>query len=570
MSHLVIPLINYSNALEFITQQKIVETNRYLQKAATLTTSYNYNHLFEESLFEQLYLRLNNEKKRKETYAPKLTNVNLPSKQLQTGHHIMLTWLHSMSMQAGEYIETTSGQSMSVYLPPHTPVETINDLRNGKILCRAIVAIIYDRHQLRQQAESGIVNINPSYYQMWTKNMITLEDIEKIRALQTHTLDLLHYLVSLTVIYLDMPPFKAMDLFSGKSDAIFAFAVCLMNASIPTVNKAEKDYFEGKISLYYQIVNQIEELKQEKVASLTTIFHEEKKPKVAEKVPIPPFTPTAATTIKESEENEGEHENEDKDEEEDEKTSVKEAGERKEPSEDQSVKEEEKEVEIKAKSILEQLYEFFVHQNSTKESDPLDSQEFKEREEQWHKALSESVEFEGESGVDVSSKTVITNTDLATPTTDVSSAKTISQSKSIDNAGANMKSVSVDRIVSTDDSHNAAKALSNPLEDTDETASLAALMQTRLPKVQYSLDMPEESYQQLCKLLDEFIVSPESTRILEISEKSFVISEKLAELQSAITLIRDHRDEGIRLTTDIRQFVIAHSMKQTYINRNND
>lgn len=562
LSHLVIPLINYSNALESITQQKIVETNRYLQKAATLTTSYNYNHLFEESLFEQLYHKVNNEKKRKETYAPKLTNINLPSKQLQTGHQIALTWLNSISLQAGEYIESASGQSLNRYLPQHNPVETINDLRNGKLLCRVIVTLIFDRYQLRKQAENGIININSCYYQLWNKNIITLEDIEKIRSLQSHTLELLQFLISLTVIYLEMPAFKAMEIFSGKTDVIYSFVVCLMNASIPMVNKAEKDYFEKKISIYYQIVNQIEELKQEKVASLTTVFHDEKKllkekEKAKEFAPLPsqPFTPTplATTTITEG--------GESKDEEEDEREG-KDMIEAKESILDEGEGDGEESVEIKAKSLLEQLYEFFVYENSLKASQ-LQS----ERQEQFQKAISAS---ESVDDVQINDAKVVSDSTVTLKEVTLDSAGDSSRNVSSNHnkpfKPQDLKLDSVDRAESIDPNTVQSERRSNPLDDTDETASLSALMATRLPKVQYSLDMSNESYDQLCKLLDEFIVSPESSRILEISEKSFVISEKLAELQSAITLIRDHRDEGIRLTTDIRQFVVTHAMKLTYRN----
>ena len=535
LSHLVIPLMNYSNALESITQQKIVETNRFLQKAATFTTSYNYSHLFEEVIFDQLYNKLR-EKKRKETYAPKLTNVNLPSKQLQTGHKIVLTWLHSISLHANDFIESTTGQSLNFYLPAHATVDTLSDLRNGKLLCRAIIAIIYDRRQLRLQAEEGIVSINASYYQLWTKQHLGLEDLEKIQSLQSHTLELLSFLVSLTVIYLEMPAFKAMDLFSGKTDILYNFVVGLMNASIPIVNKLEKDYFENKISTYYQIVNEIEDIKQERNATLATLFVEKSNPATVS---------TAKQQLNSIEEKE--------DEEEDSKSeSVRGKRESKERNNeyDNEIDDQnnyhpnEATVELKPKSCLEQLYDFFVDMNLQNQRQQLEYEEKMLAAERASQSMDERFGDE----ISIRTETTITNSHPGLHLTVNTSIDPYQRFKS-----------------SSEDYSLQIDPFSRSTDSRAHEVSAG-----KIPKLNYSLHMSDQSYESLCKLLDDFIISPESAQVLEFSEKSFIISEKLAELQSAITLLRDHRDEGIRLTTDIRQFVTAQAMKLSFLQRDNN
>jgi hypothetical protein len=579
LSHLVVPLTNYSNAIEGITEQKIFETNRYLQKAASLTTSYNYNHLFSTKIFENLFLKIHeSSQKRKDKNLPKLTNIgNLPSKQLQTAHQILLTWLHSISLNATEYLEPTSGQSINYYLPMHQPVETIADLRNGKLLTRVIVCLIFDRVNLRNQAEKGVVNLNASYYQLWTKNTLTFEDIQKLQELEVHSLELLTFILHLATTLLEIPSFKPMDIFSGKSDIIFHFVVCLMNASIPMVNKTEKDYFEKKISLYYQIVNELQALKQEKAAILTTVFHERNNSFDRE---LDEWNNTANSdidsnnmekkklavkkhTVKRMKIDEGDEEK-DSNEDDEQKNHLKSksrdtvdgGGEGKLDDEGENVggdENMEESVEIRHKSMLDQLYDFFLEESSTRRSKLFE-------EEQQRKSM-----------ISIDSQAVVTEPGLLLGT------RASLDGTNYNNNNPHQLSRSLSRSISNDTSTvdgtvASAIVLPPPMTEKDllqEEKNNQQLQNMkhhldsfqRLPKIQYSLEMSDASYDQLCKILDEFIVSKESSQILEYSEKTFVISEKLAELQVAVSLMRDHRDEGIRLTTDIRQFITSQAMK---------
>ena len=220
LAHLVVPLQNYSTALESILQQKVSETNKYLQSAATTTISYNYNHLFNESIFDQLLIQINQKKAKQtgHTLAQRLSTINITPTTVVTAQQIAMAWLSSASIQAGELVESSSGQSLDFYLPPHQPFEALTDLRNGVNLMRAAIGIIYDRVRYRNQAEAGIVKINPSYYQLWPKQSLHLEDLERLQSLVSHSLDLLTFLVGICTTYLDFPAFKAVELFSQYLD----------------------------------------------------------------------------------------------------------------------------------------------------------------------------------------------------------------------------------------------------------------------------------------------------------------------------------------------------------------
>lgn len=582
LSHLVIPLTNYSNAIQSITEQKIFETNRYLQKAATLTTSYNYSHLFSTTFFDALSMRIfESNQKKKDKNSTRLTNIgNLPSKQLQAAHSILLTWMHSISLSANEYLEPTSGQSINFYLPQHIPVDTLSDLRNGRLLSRVIICLIYDRILLRMNAEKGIVNLNASYYQLWPKGSISLEDLEKLQSLESHSLELLTFLIHLTSVYLEMPAFKPLDLYSGKSDVIYHFCVCLMNSSVPLMNKNEKDYFEKKISIYYQIVNELEELRQEKTSILTTYFRDKETQDVplhllglqeAEKPQNNAAAETIKQAIKEDEEDEEEATTGKKNEEKKKKH---------EEEDDEDVPDDltNASVEIRQKSVLDKIYDFFVEESYSKRHtleeaekkfealDFLADPEHHKQPPTGHTHVEASVTITQTNSLSSPPPGLHSSTASHTHTAD---SLAVSRSASVDNVSLDGSLVSAASHAIEAAHHTNTQEIPPPSQIDEESENNLGIQHMKqqlqsmqsIPKLSYSLEMSEHSYEQLCKILDEFITSRESAQILEFSEKTFIISEKLAELQVAISLMRDHRDEGIRLTTDLRQFVLTQAMK---------
>jgi hypothetical protein len=404
-----------------------------------------------------------------------------------------------------------------------------------------------------------------------------------------------------------MPPFKAIDIFSGKTDIIYHFVVCLMNSSIPVVNKTEKDYFEKKISIYYQIVNEIEELKQQKTASITKTFYENEdegteKEKENEKEKehkgekderersSDSYASNSVSVASKQRKKEKIDKIEEKNEEEPDegKDEGIEGNINSSISQDSANEGMTESIEIKTKSVLDQLYEFFIAEATAKKEEVIrqhqQEEEIKRKQfEEQQRGMKEIFNDDHHFHSSVTTTVTTTTTNIldgppATPeslkgaggsSSHPSSAYKTGgggvysrvQSSSVDHSHVHSPSLGLSQ--SYDDPSSNDPTLNNP--ELRKLHEQIKGLQKSLPKIEYSLDMSDTSYSQLCNLLDEFIISPESSRILEFSEKSFIISEKLAELQSAISLLRDHRDEGIRLTSDLRQFVISQAMRYSVL-----
>eukprot|EP01031_Cornospumella_fuschlensis_P028813 gene28813-34781_t len=290
LSALSVPIIAYNEAFNNILHQKMSETNQYLHVASTTSIGYDHTNVFADRVLLELG-QLAHDKSTADPVAAAKAG-NKVSKPVAATHRMLLDWASHVSQAAGDHMEQESGKLLSTFLPAHMPVETLSELRNAKLLVRVVIGIIYDRIELRaalatkksEEAESCLTS-------SWVSPAIPLSELQELQKVEAKTMDLVTYTLQIATKYLDVPNFKAMDVFSGKQQVIFSFLVALLNAAVPTVDRKTRDSVEKSISSYYFLAEEVKALQQQQksavfvleLAKLVGLEREEKKEEAVEK-----------------------------------------------------------------------------------------------------------------------------------------------------------------------------------------------------------------------------------------------------------------------------------------------
>lgn len=272
---MVTPLIHYSETVDKIIHQKIVETSRYISHAA-LAATHNYSQIIHMDVFDDLNTQEGSSISMK--ILPKAAA--LPKTSL-IATDVALKWISMTSQLADDQLPPPGGRKLSHYLPPHQAIESLFDLRNGKHLVRAVVTIILERQKIsRQQDVGSLQSFTVKYTKLWPQKGLDVEDLEHIKAIQMKGQELLAFTLQLAHQALDLPLRNPNEVISGKGDAIFQMIVELMNAALPRLNQRDRNAIEQRINRYYELNSELEQIQQNRpdltaLNSLNTFLYKE-------------------------------------------------------------------------------------------------------------------------------------------------------------------------------------------------------------------------------------------------------------------------------------------------------
>lgn len=179
-------------------------------------------------------------------------------------------WINAISSTAGTRMEAVSGKSLDEFLPPHEDIEDITDLRNGKILSRVILALIVDRQVLEREKTNVFASqstcslstaayLEQYSYGTWAPTKLTFEDVDALRTKADHAMELLDHILRLATRCLEVKSFQPAEVFSGYRDWLWHLVMSLMNASIPTVTSQDYTLIDDCIQSYYQLMQALSE-----------------------------------------------------------------------------------------------------------------------------------------------------------------------------------------------------------------------------------------------------------------------------------------------------------------------
>jgi alkylhydroperoxidase/carboxymuconolactone decarboxylase family protein YurZ len=77
--------------------------------------------------------------------------------------------------------------------------------------------------------------------------------------------------------------------------------------------------------------------------------------------------------------------------------------------------------------------------------------------------------------------------------------------------------------------------------------------------------MNDKQYEKMCTIVDETITSGQYEKVTDLSTKIISINEQLLDLASVISQGRDQRDMEIRMTTEVRQLLLAQYMGHNFV-----
>lgn len=263
LASLAKPLQTYSGLVDRFLFQESREIRHQLHYAATTTPSFNYQHIFDEGVIEDLG-QLRREREQRNFFTSSVYKSNVKG-EIAVSVQIVVDWITNTSTNAGNHIESSSGKSLNVYLPsPDEEVTSLSKLATGRDLCRVIVALIYDTIAARSETinrfreHQALNTVTPTGKQKRrlsvmlshasnTSLTVSLGDLHHISTIQNNPLELLSYSLKLAVQYLQLPMFKAIDIFAGKSDIIYALGVALMACSKPIVHREDATEINDQI-----------------------------------------------------------------------------------------------------------------------------------------------------------------------------------------------------------------------------------------------------------------------------------------------------------------------------------
>lgn len=268
LSALTVPLEAFCQALDANIAQQIAVTNHELHQAATQITSYNHADVFDQKVLKAV----------KEVYIERQPTPgrfrlrSVPTRAFFATAQCLTLWVNSFSKGAGDRIEPTTSKTLNMFLPPHSEIEELTELRNGKVLTRVILAILIDRVALEREKSGAQVSSSSKHlrYGSWTYPAVTYEDIECIPSKEAHAMELLSHILTLATKHLEIKAFQPAEIFAGQKEIVLHLLVSLMNASVPSVRKHDHTNIERSIGAYYQLVESLQDT-QTKKTSLNTI-----------------------------------------------------------------------------------------------------------------------------------------------------------------------------------------------------------------------------------------------------------------------------------------------------------
>jgi len=143
MASVLQPLSEYWRLTDKFISGEITQVRSLILHSGVDMPSYDYSHIFGEDEVDRL----------QSLAAADLSTVENENRRLHlkriadqsVGAQILLEWVCAQAASAENHVDPSSGDSMAKYLPLFEKPLQLSDLGTGKALCRAVVGIIYDK-----------------------------------------------------------------------------------------------------------------------------------------------------------------------------------------------------------------------------------------------------------------------------------------------------------------------------------------------------------------------------------------------------------------------------------------
>lgn len=275
LSALAVPFQAVCSTLNRAIEHQMEDTGYELNTRAHVASSYNFADILDQQTIRTV-------KDFHETAAtaavasttrkpnPTQTAKTVSNRAFFAVSRCLSRWINAISSTAGTRMEAVSGKSLDEFLPPHEDIEDITDLRNGKILSRVILALIVDRQVLEREKTNVFASqstcslstaayLEQYSYGTWAPTKLTFDEVDVLRTKGDHAMELLDHILRLATRCLDVKSFQPAEVFSGYRDWLWHLVMSLMNASIPTVTSQDYALIDDCIQSYYQLMQALSE-----------------------------------------------------------------------------------------------------------------------------------------------------------------------------------------------------------------------------------------------------------------------------------------------------------------------
>lgn len=321
LSSLVQPLTTYSQLNDMVLSQETAQLRHFLHNLLSSATSHNYSNIFSSSVLKDLNdIVLSKEKRHFSNHI----NFQLEMhKIVQTGYQITADWIRNITRNVGNHLEVSTGKSLNMFLPMATNFETLSELRDGKNLARVVVCLIVDQskqvsgaksnssnnhlstnsfdgslinkrasscapehtaapkktnhgqsmHVMSNHSTKQINNPNKSFHK--SAKDLSLEELSELRDLAENPKELIRATLRIATKFLDLPLFRSLDIYAGKTDVIFSLLTHLMMNSSPTINAKDSAELNQQVDKLTKISMRFEKYIERKrsIEHLHKILH---------------------------------------------------------------------------------------------------------------------------------------------------------------------------------------------------------------------------------------------------------------------------------------------------------
>mmetsp|Transcript_5446 Transcript_5446/g.5601 ORF Transcript_5446/g.5601 Transcript_5446/m.5601 type:complete len:705 (-) Transcript_5446:124-2238(-) len=135
----------------------------------------------------------------------------------------LFEFVNTFSRDVGIRIEPTSGRSLAKYLPPYERASGFSDLKNGRQLCRVIMALVHDKCDYLEQLGE-------------TAQRLTQDQWDDLQSSQYKPMHIVRLMLKHSAFYLHVPLYRFEDVLEGNVEVIQSLIGHLILCSAPIMH----------------------------------------------------------------------------------------------------------------------------------------------------------------------------------------------------------------------------------------------------------------------------------------------------------------------------------------------
>lgn len=217
---LVEPILLLSNVVEDGCNSTVLSLNTMLDNLS-VRPMHDYSRSFEVEVRE--LVRHHRKKAATAEYSLSHASHSETSDESRIGHKILFEFVNTQSRDVGTRSEHTSGRSLAKFLPVYERVTDYAQLKNGRQLCRVIMALVYDRCEHSEQLGEPC-------------QRLSLDQWEDLQSTQNKPTHLVRLMLKHAAFYLHLPLYRFQDILDGNAEVIQSLVGHLMLLSAPLMH----------------------------------------------------------------------------------------------------------------------------------------------------------------------------------------------------------------------------------------------------------------------------------------------------------------------------------------------